>query len=67
MIDFTKVKPGHRLRVVDPGSNNVAKIGDIVVVTKCVVTQGMLSVINSRTGSAMHYANYSASRMLEYA
>lgn len=35
MIDFSKTKPGDKLRIVGMGAPGFAKIGDIVTVTRC--------------------------------
>lgn len=35
MIDFSKVKPGDKLKIVGAGAPGFAKLGDIVTVTKC--------------------------------
>lgn len=34
MIDYSKIKPGDRLRIVGMGAPGFAKLGDIVTVTK---------------------------------
>jgi hypothetical protein len=34
MIDYSKLKPGDRLRIVGMGAPGFAKLGDIVTVTK---------------------------------
>lgn len=35
MIDFSKTKPGDKLRVVGMGAPGFAQLGDIVTVTSC--------------------------------
>lgn len=35
MIEFSKVKPGDRLKIVGAGAPGFAKLGDVVTVTKC--------------------------------
>lgn len=35
MIDFSKVKPGDKLKIVGAGAPGFAKLGDTVTVTSC--------------------------------
>jgi hypothetical protein len=35
MIDYSKTKPGDKLRIVGAGAPGFAKVGDIVEVTEC--------------------------------
>lgn len=51
MIDYSKVKPGDKLRITGMGAPGFAKLGDIVTVKSCTAeNNGRCDVIHDKTG-----------------
>lgn len=57
MIDYAKIAPGDKLRIVGMGAPGFAKLGDIVTVTKCTPeNRGRCDVRHDGTGEEAYFA-----------
>jgi hypothetical protein len=64
MIDYSKIKPGDRLRIVGMGAPGFAKLGDIVTVTK--VASNRCDVVRA-DGQSAYFALTCGAQRLEMA
>ena len=64
MIDYSKVKPGDKLRIVGMGAPGFAKLGDIVTVTACTPdNHGRCDVLRADGKSACFVLTCGAQRL----
>lgn len=68
MIDYAKIAPGDKLRIVGMGAPGFAKLGDIVTVTKCTAeNRGRCDVRHDETGEEAYFALTCGASRLEKA
>ena len=64
MIDYSKVKPGDRLRITGMGAPGFAQLGDVVTVTVCTSeNHGCCDVVNDNGESASFVLTCGAQRL----
>jgi hypothetical protein len=66
MIDYTRVKPGDKLRIVGAGAPGFAKLGDIVTVETCN-GKNRCDVVNAAGESAYFALTCGADRLVPVA
>lgn len=66
MIDYSKVKPGDKLRVTGMGAPGFAKLGDTVTVKACTAANhGKCEVIHDQSGEECHFVLTCGAERLE--
>jgi len=66
MIDFSKVKPGDKLRVTGMGAPGFAELGDIVTVESCTpANHGRCDVIHDGSGEKVFFVLTCGAQRLE--
>jgi len=66
MIDFSKTKPGDKLRITGMGAPGFAKLGDIVTVKACTAeNHGRCDVVHDETGAEAFFALTCGAERLE--
>ena len=64
MIDYSKVKPGDKLRIVGMGAPGFARLGDVVIVTACTPdNHGRCDVVRADGQSAYFVLTCGAQRL----
>lgn len=64
MIDYSKVRPGDKLRIVGMGAPGFAALGDVVTVTACTAeNKGRCDVVRSDGKSAYFVLTCGAQRL----
>lgn len=57
MIDYAKVQPGDKLKIVGMGAPGFAKLGDTVTVKSCTPdNRGRCDVVHDETGQEAFFA-----------
>jgi len=64
MIDYSKTKPGDKLRIIGAGAPGFADLGDIVTVTKCN-GENRCDVVHDQTGHSAYFALTCGAQRLE--
>ncbi len=66
MIDYAKVHPGDKLRIIGMGAPGFAKLGDIVTVIRCTAANhGRCDVVHDGTNEEAYFALTCGAERLE--
>jgi hypothetical protein len=66
MIDYSKIRPGDKLRITGMGAPGFAKLGDIVTVEACTAeNRGRCDVVHDATGEKAFFALTCGAQRLE--
>jgi len=66
MIDYSKIKPGQKLRITGMGAPGFAKLGDVVTVKSCTSkNNGRCDVVHDESGREAFFVLTCGAQRLE--